>query len=225
MGGAHESSGVKAHADLLHDSIVRMHEQLPWKWSQQLRSRVLCLAEASGGRLKVATGCSGTDIAVLGLRRLCSYWDSLFGVKVEVQHLFSVENVEFKRRFIIKRVRPKRTFQEMAELCNERVRDLVSNQDVEVESPHIWICGIECDSASSVSIHSASNKECVALASGATGSSAEYCLNFVKKHQPPFVCFENVKKWMRELQRQAVPTSMPSWSACSSSDTSQRVWC
>ena len=184
---------AEALRDPLLDAIVAMHENLPVSLLPILRSRANALAKFTGGSLKVATGCSGSDIVVLGLRSLTDYWHKIFGVEIAVEHCFSVENVSWKRQFIKEQVGPKHLFAEMGDMGADEVFDHITKQKVQVETPHLWICGIECDSVSSVSQHSSQNTDCVSSGTGATGTSADYCLRFIEKHKPLFVCFENVK--------------------------------
>lgn len=162
--------------------------------SELLQSRLRMLAAATGGRLLVATGCSGSDLLVLALRRLCDYWQTTYGADIVIDHMFSVENVDWKRNFIMQHVPPRYLFKDMESMCADQVRDEITGSWVSVPVPHLWVCGIECDSVSSCSTLASSNRNCCADGTGATGSTSDACCSFVEKYKPLMICFENVKR-------------------------------
>ena len=130
------------------NAIGKMHLQMDLPAVNLLRVRARRFAEATGGKVKLATGCSGSDLVVLALKALFEYWHIMFGVRLEIDHYFSVEHTAWKRDFIKDVVGPQYIFNEMEELSKEPVRDCVSAADVTLMTPHVFFCGIECDSVS-----------------------------------------------------------------------------
>ena len=61
---------------------------------------------ASGGPLTVGTVCSGTDMPVFVLRRLCAYWLSSHGLEIQIRHAFACEINEPAQDFILRHHEP-----------------------------------------------------------------------------------------------------------------------
>ena len=135
----------------LTNAIGEMHLQMDLTAVNLLRVRARRFAEATGGKVKLATGCSGSDLVALALKVLFEYWHIIFGVRLEIDHYFSVEHTAWKRDFMNDVVGPQYIFNEMDDLSKEPVRDCVSAADVKLAIPHVFLCGIECDSVSPLS--------------------------------------------------------------------------
>ena len=66
----------------------------------KLRSQVDKLMQATQGKFRFATGCSGTDMIAFALEAVFGRFKALFGLSAELTHCFSCENVPFKQQWI-----------------------------------------------------------------------------------------------------------------------------
>ena len=198
--------GPQWEVDVLYDAIAAMHGAMPEGELAVVFSRLRSMMSALDGTLLIGTGCSGSDLVVLALHRMCRYWEETMGLRIGVSHQFSVENVEWKRKFIADNLSPQYLFKDMEKMCEDQVFDTISDSWVSIRSPHVFVCGIECDSVSSCCSHSSENRDCVQSSTGATGESADASLRFIAKFKPLLVCFENVKN----LDAQSTQDNTPS---------------
>ena len=135
----------------LRDVIAEMHESLTAAHRAVLRQRLVMLFDATGGEMRVATGCSGSNVAIMVMHRLAEYWMELIVLQITTVHDYSVAIVQWKRAFIAKHNGPRHILADMHDVCNPSIDDAVIGLPVHVRAPHVWIAGIECDSVSSCS--------------------------------------------------------------------------
>lgn len=111
--------------------------------------------------LSVSTACSGTDIAVLCLRSLCSFWHEYYGCEVSPPHLvLSVEQDPAKREFIKAQHAPGCLVEDVNSLCNVKVLNHMNGQLTFVPFGRLFLAGFSCTSRTRMSTQSARNKGC-----------------------------------------------------------------
>lgn len=179
-------------AEQLEQSVKRMIDRMPLDTVSDLKKRV------HGRTFKVATLCSGTDVAVHALLILQGVLSALYGATFQVQYLLAAEIVEWKRRFLLDHgpLRPMRCFSDAADIGGPDVfsLDYISGtmspaleHDVD-----ILFCGFECDSVSLMNSTQWKYKDCTATGSGKTGSTWAALEKFVTNYSPKALLLENV---------------------------------
>ena len=109
----------------------------------QLRAKLLNMHAATGGRLTVATGCSGTDVLLLMLQCLVQKWQEIFGLVFQVEHVFSCDHGPLQQKFIQVHWQPTCLFEEMSEVGgSETAWDVKSESVQPVPSCFLWATGI-----------------------------------------------------------------------------------
>jgi len=72
------------------------------------------------GKLRVATMCSGTESPLLSLRKISDSLIRLYGITLDVDHVFSCEIEPFKQAYIERNFAPKLLFRDIRELGSEK---------------------------------------------------------------------------------------------------------
>lgn len=72
--------------------------------------------QLQGRKLRVATMCSGTESPLLALDLICRSISELYGLKLEVEHVFSCEIEPFKQAYIERNFKPPLLFRDVCEL-------------------------------------------------------------------------------------------------------------
>lgn len=149
--------------------------------------------EMANGAVPVATGCSGTDLVLAALESLFDMWSSMFGIDLSVDHLYSCESKPFKQRFLQENFHPPHIFPDLVEMKHKSVVNL-EGHDVVIRTPFMWICGIECDSISSLNANRSGNFDCVAQEKESkTGITGKACMEYIAAHRPPTFLLECVR--------------------------------
>jgi hypothetical protein len=74
----------------------------------------------SGRKLRVATMCSGTESPLLALGMISDAMKDLYGVKLEIEHVFSCEIEPFKQAYIERNFSPPILFRDVCELGGDK---------------------------------------------------------------------------------------------------------
>ena len=111
---------------------------------------VTSLEKASHRDITIGTLCSGTDMPVYQLNKLCDYWESSHGVRPRLVHVFSCDTSPVAQRFIQKNHAPRFLFRDISELGGDMAFDVKSNSRKPVQSVTIAIGGTECDNYSAL---------------------------------------------------------------------------
>ncbi len=150
----------------------------------------------SSSPIRVGTVCSGTDSPMVALEALLStlnnHSSSSDSNKMEMEHVFSCENVKFKRDFIEKTCNPPLIFNDLIELanygrgvCHDGSTQVVPND----EELHFLIAGTECKDFSSLS---SSRK---GINGGGKSANTFWATHTLAKHlQPCIIILENVSQ-------------------------------
>ena len=143
----------------------------------------------------MGTVCSGTDAPILALKQLLSALnlnhdnDDAF-TKMEMEHVFSCENVKFKRDFIQQTTNPPLIFNDLIELATSLegvCHDGSTNHMPTVDDLHILIAGTECKDFSSLSSSRKGIND-----NGKSGNTFWATHTLVKKLKPCIIILENV---------------------------------
>jgi hypothetical protein len=73
-----------------------------------------------GRKLRVATMCSGTESPLLALGMISDAMKDLYGVKLEIEHVFSCEIEPFKQAYIERNFSPPILFRDVCELGGDK---------------------------------------------------------------------------------------------------------
>ena len=159
-------------------------------------SRVLSNMDALSRQrpLKIATVCSGSDIAMLAIGDMFRHYRDRHGIHVPaVDHVFSCESVKFKQQWVCRHFCPKLVFDNLLTLATGTSFDIVSNAQCRVPAADGILAGFECDSISGLNSNAGANRDVVATGDGKTGSTARATLQWIKDHRPFWVVLENVR--------------------------------
>ena len=180
--------------DTLQMIIEKQFESLPPIRLTQYRANLLRLQEETEGRIRLATGCSGTDLVVKILQLMVGLWQEFFGLSFRIEHVWSCDHGSVQQKFILEHFQPHYLFTSMEEVAtSDTAYDLISGKHVTIESFLVFATGIECDTLSSLNRQKQIGESIVDKAEGKTGSSARYTMQIVEKQQPDLLLFECVR--------------------------------
>ena len=143
--------------------------------------------------LKIASGCSGTDLFKFGLDAANNYWKGNFNMEIAVDHVFSVDHDPGKQKWLLDHFSLSYLFKEMKEVAKGWAYDLRSKRYVHVPRSNLWIFGFECDSISSYNVNASENRCCAQDFSDKTGSSLGYALAYEEWGGPEWIIIEIVR--------------------------------
>jgi site-specific DNA-cytosine methylase len=118
---------------------------------------------------------------------------TLLSVDFGWEHIWSVENVDWKRNFIQRHWHPKQLFGDAIALWNNDWKGhehITQQNDVPMEDVDVIFSGFECDDASLLSHNSA--EDAIELGTGRTGSTGRCTFEYVVTHKKKAFC-ENVR--------------------------------
>ena len=152
-----------------------------------------------GGRVKdskirVGTGCSGTDLVMYVLATLLRCWPVSYGLEVGIEHCFACESVEYKRRFIEDHFAPSHIFTDVTTLhtgfstCSK-----TGKESVEVPEVDPFVAGFERDQFSTLNNDRFETPGCLTRGDGKSGSTGKAVIRFVERFRPSLVVLENVR--------------------------------
>jgi site-specific DNA-cytosine methylase len=149
--------------------------------------------------LRIGTVCSGTDAPILALEHLIAVLNNdNCDCKIQMDHVFSCENVKFKRDFIMETTGPPLLFSDVTELASGRgVCHDGTTRDVPRDF-HVLIAGTECVDFSSLSTSPKGLK-----GGGRSDVTFWSTHELAKKCKPAIVMLENVKKCPAEEMEKA----------------------
>ena len=118
----------------LWQAIDDQHRSLPYASLNQLRASVVSFRDALlNGKMRLASGCSGSSMESKVLPELFKYWKENFGVDIQIEHYFCCEHVGWKREFIRDQSRPMYIFENMEDMCKEKIKDWLTGEWVAIE--------------------------------------------------------------------------------------------
>ena len=154
---------------------------------------------SSSPTIRVGTLCSGTDAPIFALEALLSKLnqnhDNSSSSSMTMEHVFSCENVKFKRDFIAKTSNPPLIFNDLIELANNSDgRGLCHDGSTHAlpnnEELHFLIAGTECKDFSSLS----SSRKGINDRNGKSASTFWATHKLAKQLQPCIILLENVSQ-------------------------------
>ena len=143
--------------------------------------------------LKVASVFSGSDFgrtAVTALLRVCR--PPNFPLPA-ISHVMAVENVPWKRDWLMHIFPPMVMYADASEVCKEEEPiDCMTGKPTPVPEAHIAFLGFACKSLSSMNPHRADFGDAIKNKRGSSGETADLAVEFLKKFHPPIALLENV---------------------------------
>ncbi|KIK50592.1 hypothetical protein GYMLUDRAFT_51100 [Collybiopsis luxurians FD-317 M1] len=141
----------------------------------------------SGRKLRVATMCSGTESPLLALEFIQQFTESLYGVKLDVEHVFSCEIEPFKQAYIERNFHPPKLFRDVCELGAEEAHTAYGALVPVPGNVDLLVAGTSC-----VDYSNLNNEKQDIDANGESGRTFRGMMSWVTKHRPPLVILENV---------------------------------
>ena len=108
----------------LSRAIAMWHASMPALMRSTALSNLRKLA-ASGEVLSIGTVFSGSDIALVSLEKLCSYWQSCFGLTIPWCSVFACEKDQQKQHFLRTQAHGVSTiFSDASQLSHQKAHNL-----------------------------------------------------------------------------------------------------
>lgn len=166
-------------------------------FARKLEKVMGSLGSAQVHHIRLATMCSGTDIAVDVLLRWLRLLCEDFGSKatVQVDYCFACELDRRKRQFLLQFTpkKPRHLFADVMTLSGQTSLCYLTNRPAAVPSVDWVIGGFECDSVSMLNTKRAEFARCIDGKEGSTGQTFSGILDYAKTHQPRALLLENVR--------------------------------
>ena len=139
------------------------------------------------GKLRVATMCSGTESPLLSLRKISDSLIRLYGITLDVDHVFSCEIEPFKQAYIERNFAPKLLFRDIRELGSEKAATAYGAMRLVPGDVDMLVAGTSCVDYSNLNNDKKSIDD-----KGESGQTFRGMMAWVKKNKPPIVLLENV---------------------------------
>ena len=137
--------------------------------------------------LRIATMCSGTESPVLALDMMSRAAEDQYGVKLQIEHLFSCEIEPFKQAYIQRNFQPPILFRDIRELGRKQAITAFGSLVDVPGGVDMLIAGTSC-----VDYSNLNNEKKTIHGSGESGQTFRGMLDWIKKNEPPIVILENV---------------------------------
>ncbi|KAF5387319.1 hypothetical protein D9757_005715 [Collybiopsis confluens] len=177
-----KSNGLSTHLPPLNDLSDIFRDLL--RRTPQIKDVALRL---SGRKLRVATMCSGTESPLLALEFIQQFVESLYGAKLDVEHVFSCEIEPFKQAYIERNFHPPRLFRDVCELGDDEAHTAYGALVPVPGNVDLLVAGTSC-----VDYSNLNNEKQDIDANGESGRTFRGMMSWVTKHRPPLVILENV---------------------------------
>ena len=117
-----------------------------------------------------------------------------YGVKVKVVHKFSMENVEYKQRWILHHFNPELLFDDMTKFVDDdQLKDIITDSPQSVPQVDLYVVGFECDTISPLNLVGKQGQDVVSKGAGKTGKTAGGAIAYIQKRRPSIFILENLK--------------------------------
>ena len=182
---------------------LRQLSQMSVQQLDSLTQGVKGLVSTSGGRLKIGTMCSGSDLMVPVFKqlwaRISQYCELL---AAEVEHLFAVEVDQQKQRWILENGSPTFLFKDITLMGEQTGMDLCSQQEVSIPRCDIVYVGFSCEAFSFLNQNRANSEYANALRdrAGSSGRTFGGLVEYARVHRPTLIIIENVPSLMAGKQ-------------------------
>lgn len=147
-------------------------------------------------KFHVGTMCSGTDLVLFSLREVINAADAHVAPgSVTLSPMFACDSKVIAQQFI-QRVHgadgPKYLFKDVCDCVKTVALCVKSNSYVPVPAVKWLIGGFSCQDVSPMNVHKVSSGDTVANKDKKTGKTFDFMMQYVAKHFPPLLTFENV---------------------------------
>ena len=96
-------------------------------------------------QIRVATSCSGSDVAILTMGTLRHLFNTMFGVTMGFKHLWSCGSDEAKQGFLMEQFPGVPLFTDLQALTGSTAWNIDIDDDQAIPSADLWICGFSCE--------------------------------------------------------------------------------
>ena len=128
-----------------------------------------------GGKVRVGTACSGTEVLVYFLTVFLRFWSVSYGLEIGVEHCFACEAVPHKRLFIDDHFSPKLIFTDVTTLHTGFATCGKSGKTgVEIPQVDFFAAGFECDQFSALNNDRSDTPGCLTRGDGKSGSTGRW---------------------------------------------------
>ncbi|VDC03470.1 unnamed protein product [Peniophora sp. CBMAI 1063] len=141
-----------------------------------------------GSKLRVATMCSGTESPLLALRMITRAMKEAWGLKLDIDHVFSCEIEPFKQAYIERNFHPRLLFRDVCELSETHAHTAYGSLVAVPGNVDMLVAGTSC-----VDFSPLNNKKKTIKDDGESGRTFRGMLEWARKHRPPIIILENVK--------------------------------
>ncbi|KAJ4466088.1 hypothetical protein C8J55DRAFT_565810 [Lentinula edodes] len=140
-----------------------------------------------GRKFRVATMCSGTESPLLALDMIVESISAQYGVKLDVEHVFSCEIEPFKQAYIERNFHPPLLFRDVCELGSDKAHTAYGALATVPGNVDLLVAGTSC-----VDYSNLNNEKQDIDANGESGRTFRGMMGWVTRHRPPIVILENV---------------------------------
>ena len=154
------------------------------------------LADSCQDNFSVTTACSGTDLLVPVM--LLFFQTSarvLSTAEVEISHLWSCENDEYKSRWIRDVMGCSQVFRDIKDIATGKAAAWQHEVATLVSCGLLYACGFSCKSISALNSQRHKFLTCIRSRKGSTGETFWASYLYIRKYLPLWCWFENVARF------------------------------
>lgn len=186
-------------------AIQSYHRKIPKQmlisWLGNLRS---VISEWKlGSDISAGSGCSGTDIWILCLEALVSFWDGEFGMpETHVRHAFSAEADNVKQKFLRSQFDMPVLVSDVSQFKEARVWNMMANRAEVLPWTVFFGGGFSCKGNSKQNSNRKANKGCVQRGDTSSGVTFEAMRQWIIKARPKITWLENVPELCQQVDQE-----------------------
>ena len=109
-----------------------------------------------------------------------------------IAHVMAVEKVSWKRQWLLTMFPPEVMYTDAADLKEDKPIDAITNQPRPVPGCDVVYIGFSCKSFSALNNDRSSHDNAIENATGSSGETAQFALDYLAKHRPLIALLENV---------------------------------
>jgi site-specific DNA-cytosine methylase len=173
--------------------VVQMLSSMSAELVEVMRGSMVSMLKNTGGTLRFASMCSGSDLIVPLFKQLMARALQRCEMSCEVVHSFSVERAKTKQAWIRANFLPEVLFGDIADMNHACAKDEISGTEVRIPRVHAVVAGLSCKTLSTLNNSTRLTGNILSDQVGCTGRTFAGLLGYVKRHLPPLVILENVR--------------------------------
>ena len=173
--------------------VVQMLSSMSAELVEVMRGSMASMLKNTGGILRFASMCSGSDLIVPLVKQLMARLLQKCEMSCDVVHSFSVERTKAKQAWIRANFLPEALFGDIADMSHTCAKDEISGAEVRIPRVHAVVAGLSRKTLSTLNNSTRSTGNILSDQVGCTGRTFAGLLGYVKRHRPPLVILENVR--------------------------------